>query len=449
MSRQPAVRLAAAALAVQLLPSVACYSGEGEYDSAAVAELWGGAAVDLDAPDAPVLFPGRQAADGRQSGGGGPAEPQGANEGRGGGGTAEQQQPQGGGAEPVDAQPDGAAGAESKGALAKHRGPSRHPHRRMLSKQASMFRRLGPDVLTCHEQGACEAALAACEAAGPQDCLQARIGLQRLRYAERHGARGIDEVDKTIPTAHHPTEKEWEDFYNGPVFRGVWTRFDKMPGMVAVRSTVPVYPNISVESGLAFVGCDGPEYLPECIADVHALLRMVGHEGDSGWELWNRLGVLWRSAGHAKHAVMSFRKALYLQPDQPDVLFNMACALKHAHMREDALLIVDECSVLGLLYSVTKCELLVYTDPREARQCIAELLQQHPDYQSGWDMKNWIEEQVLELYGSPWLAYAPGPAAGAGCAMAALGVAGALYTRYTRSPPPPPPQPGRGSKRRR
>lgn len=337
-------------------------------DDAAADSIWGGAAVDLDAPDAPPQLqqPATAAAESAPA----PASP-------------EKAKPAGGWADhgaplPVAAVPGSLVGINAQPGTTASVAGNAHgvaqlaPNGAMpVSTMQKLFRRLSADDVPCRGEVECRAAVLSCATSGGQDgCLLARVGLNRASRGSANAGRFPDEASAAIPERPGLTPHEWTRFFEGPVFSVVWTRLDSLPGMRAAMERTLMYQNMSVEEGLALVGCEGIAVLDKCIADAHGLLRFVGHDSEVSWEVWNRVGMLWRASGHAWRAVQCFRKALHLSPDHPDLLLNVAITLKHAGELRSALSIIDEVAPLSPVFTVTRCDLLRAKSLHEAKECI-------------------------------------------------------------------------------
>eukprot|EP01062_Namystynia_karyoxenos_P041956 TRINITY_DN30632_c0_g1_i1.p1 TRINITY_DN30632_c0_g1~~TRINITY_DN30632_c0_g1_i1.p1 ORF type:complete len:365 (+),score=70.17 TRINITY_DN30632_c0_g1_i1:99-1193(+) len=156
-------------------------------------------------------------------------------------------------------------------------------------------------------------------------------------YCTNFGEPGVTEL---IPLETYLPEEEWEAFFSSPVFR-VQSTIDRIPGVLAVVTGRHLYPNRTRETMLASYKCRGPRMLLRCISEVHAQLRLVGHDARVSWALWDRLAMHWRALGQGWRAMQCLRKASSLNHGDPSIIHHTGQVLMNTGFAKEALPVLE------------------------------------------------------------------------------------------------------------
>jgi len=197
----------------------------------------------------------------------------------------------------------------------------------------------------------------------PDVCINAELRLASLRFPKDIPKHLVTNLIPLSQLSSDMGTARLENFFSGPVFSDLVTEVDALPAVHAVLTDPRrrMYPNVTSESPLAHVNCNGVAHLFTCRMAVHAALRMVGHDTQYAWVLWERLGQYWRATGYAFFAIQCFRKALECSPHEPNVMYSVACVMHQAGYTEDALALVEPLVSTYpqyVVYQITTCQLL-------------------------------------------------------------------------------------------
>lgn len=138
-------------------------------------------------------------------------------------------------------------------------------------------------------------------------------------------ASGVAKAEKNIPSKKAEKTVDCTPYVNV-------TKFDSLMGVANRKQHPPSSePDIALMFKRKTVKSSDVD-----LVQLEKKLRKAKKDKPKSVDVYNQIGNFWRIKGSTHKSIECFRKALYLQPDHPDVLLNLARVLFHLQYLDDA-----------------------------------------------------------------------------------------------------------------